>query len=198
MNTRLSKSLAILFASVAMGVEGAPPATIIPPVGGTMSSAPLGGTMSPGSVGGHLGSNAVGGQMGPGALGGTMSPGPVGGQMGSNALGGTLSPYGFIGPTLVTGSAFSNGPSGGTFFNAVTPANPGATVNGGTFNAAGVGAVNRNVVIAGGSSSTPSGARGVYHPVIVAGGTPNTGGTFTNGTSTPTPHSVIVAGGSTN
>ena len=54
MKTYLSKALVILIASVAVGVDGAPPGANVSLVGGAMNPGPVGGQMSPGVVGGTL------------------------------------------------------------------------------------------------------------------------------------------------
>jgi hypothetical protein len=201
MKTYLGKSVAILIASVAVAVEGAPPATTPIP--------PLGGTMTPGAVGGQMSPGAPAGVFTPDAFYGNPSPG--GGLSFSNSIpGGTL----YLGsngifpnlPLLAQpGAALGSNGIGGAYRgvivaggNATNP--PGAALNGG-----GVGGAYHGVIVAGGNAANPPGAAlsgtgvgGAYRGVIVAGGNPASppGGTLNNGTTAGSGGSVIVAGGS--
>jgi hypothetical protein len=202
MKTCLGKSLAILIASIAVAVEGAPPAAPVPPVGGTMAPGAVGGQMSPGAPAGIFSPDSFNGNLSPGGM--SFSNSIPGGTLylGSNGIFPNL-------PLLAQpGAALGSNGVGGAYRGVIVAGGNPSNPPGGALNGGGVGGAYRGVIVAGGNATNPPGAAlsgtgvgGAYRGVIVAGGNPARppGGTLSNGNGTPASSggSVIVAGGST-
>jgi hypothetical protein len=172
MKARLSTSLAILIASVAVGVDGAPHTAVIPPLGGTMAPGPVGGQMFPGAIGGMISPPAFPGPLMP--IGSALTNGLPGGIY-SYKSGGTLS-NGGVGGMIVAGGANS--------------------LPGGILGNGGVGGSRSSVIVAGGSANSLPG--GTVTPGTGGTITPGTGGKLAPGTGGESANFVIIAGGSAN
>ena len=212
MKTYLSKALVILIASVAVGVDGAPPGANVSLVGGAMNpGAPSGGRCLPEWSAERSVLAIFWDRRRVSAL-------PTWRSMALRAELFILVPNGIFpnrtivtggGPLAAPGGTLSGGGVGGVKSSVIVA---GGTLTaggtGGTLIVGGVGGVKSSVIVAGGTPTaggtggtlSGSGVGGVKSNVIVAGGTltaGGTGGTLTPGAVTGSAHSVTVTGGST-